>query len=303
MELPVIDFIHYDETNPETIKAIASEIEHALTTLGFMSISNLDVTREQLAEIFSLSESFFAGDDATKRKSIYKSAEENFGYQGLGVEYLDPTKPSDVKETFTMRDLLRHDPSDERWPSDEFRDKMTQFYVDCLSSAHKVQRVFAEILKTETEFFVKYHTGENVSLRLLHYPPTDASSIESGQLGAGAHTDYGMITLLFQNGVGGLQVFDDGEWLDADPVDNTIVVNTGDLMERWTNGRFKSTLHRVQPLTGNTSRSSIAVFVDPDTQTPVEVLASCIDDEHPARYEKITAGEHIQQKIQATHVS
>jgi len=302
MKLPIIDFADYNEAEPETIRMIARDMERALTTLGFMSISNLDVTREQLAEIFTLSEAFFNQSKEIKQKSLYRSAEENFGYQGLGVEYLDPTKPADVKETFTMRNLQHHDPADERWPSDIFRDKMTRFYADCLSSAYKVQRVLAKILGTESEFFVRYHNGENVSLRLLHYPPTDASVIAEGQLGAGAHTDYGMITLLFQSGVAGLQVLDGGEWVDADPVDNTIVVNTGDLMERWTNGRFKSTLHRVQPRTGEQSRSSIAMFVDPDSETPVEVLKSCIDDEHPAQYGKITAGEHIQQKIQATHL-
>ncbi|MFT6433058.1 MAG: isopenicillin N synthase-like dioxygenase [Candidatus Azotimanducaceae bacterium] len=303
MKLPIIDFAYYDEAKPETIKAIALDMEHALTTLGFMSISNLDVSKQQLSNIFSMSETFFASDEITKSRSAYRSAAENFGYQGLGVEYLDPKKPSDVKETFTMRNLLHHDSADERWPNGNFRDEMSRFFADCLSSAYKVQRVFAEILNTDAQFFVKYHNGENVSLRLLHYPPTEISAIEDGQLGAGAHTDYGMITLLFQNGVGGLQVQDEGEWVDVDPVDGAIVVNTGDLMERWTNGRFKSTLHRVQPLIGNSSRYSIAMFVDPDTATPVEVLQSCITGDSPAKYEKITAGEHIQEKIRATHRS
>jgi isopenicillin N synthase-like dioxygenase len=301
LKLPIIDFAHYDESEPETIKAIALEMEYALTTLGFMSISNLDVSQQQLTEIFSMSETFFASDEIAKSRSAYRSAAENFGYQALGVEFLDPTKPSDVKETFTMRNLLHHDSADERWPNDKFRDEMTQFFADCLSSAYKVQRVFAEILNTDAQFFVKYHNGENVSLRLLYYPPTEASTIEEGQLGAGAHTDYGMITLLFQNGVGGLQVQDEGEWVDVDPVDDAIVVNTGDLMERWTNGRFKSTLHRVQPLIGNNPRYSIAMFVDPDTETPVDVLESCITEDSPAKYEKISAGEYIQEKIRATH--
>ena len=105
MKLPIIDFSSYDEARPESLKAIGLDIEQALTTLGFMSISHLDVTPEQLSEVFSVSQAFFASDDETKRRSAYGSAEENFGYQGLGVEYLDPTKPSDVKETFTMRNL------------------------------------------------------------------------------------------------------------------------------------------------------------------------------------------------------
>jgi isopenicillin N synthase-like dioxygenase len=102
--------------------------------------------------------------------------------------------------------------------------------------------------------------------------------------------------------IGGLQVYDNGVWIDVDPVEGTIIVNTGDLMERWTNGRFKSTLHRVKPRIGEEPRSSIAVFIDPDSDTPVEVLNSCIDEDHPARYGPVTAGEHIQAKIRASHV-
>lgn len=202
-----------------------------------------------------------------------------------------------------MRNVPLHDKTDERWPSDHFRDAMNQFYLDCVSSAAKVQQVFSMILGVPQDFFVKYHSGENISLRLLHYPPIDEQSVEAGQLGAGAHTDYGLITLLFQDNIGGLQVYDNGAWIDADPVEGAIVVNTGDLMERWTNGRFKSTLHRVLPRLGNVPRSSIAVFVDPDSSTPVEVLPSCIDEDHPARFEPITAGEHIQEKIRASHVA
>jgi isopenicillin N synthase-like dioxygenase len=303
VRLPLIDFSTFDPTKPETLESIGKNVEHALTTTGFMAVTNLDVSASQLKEIFALSRGFFAQSSEEKSRSAYRSAAENFGYQALGVEYLDPSQASDIKETFTMRNVPEHDKADDRWPSGQFRDSMNQFYLDCMSSAYKVQQVFSTILNVPRDFFVKYHNGENVSLRLLHYPPISEDNIAPGQLGAGAHTDYGMITLLFQDNIGGLQVYDDGVWFDADPVEGAIVVNTGDLMERWTNGRFKSTLHRVQARTGNVPRSSIAVFVDPDSATPVQVLDSCIDKDHPAQFDPITAGEHIQEKIKATHLS
>jgi isopenicillin N synthase-like dioxygenase len=302
MKLPVIDFSTFDINEPETLVKIGKDIDEALSTIGFMAVSNLDVTPSQLSSIFESSKSFFAQTPAEKSRSAYRSADENFGYQSLGVEHLDPGQPSDIKETFTMRNVPLHDKLDERWPTVAFRDQMTRFYLDCMSSAVKIQQVFSTILDTSLDYFVKYHNGENVSLRLLHYPPIDPNDIIEGQLGAGAHTDYGMLTLLFQDNIGGLQVFDDGKWVDADPIEDAIIVNTGDLMEHWTNGRFKSTLHRVQPRIGDESRSSIAVFVDPDSDTPVNVLDSCVDEEHPAIYGPITAGEHIQAKIEASHV-
>ena len=128
------------------------------------------------------------------------------------------------------------------------------------------------------------------------------TEIENEQLGAGAHTDYGMITLLFQHGVAGLEVQDsEGHWHEVEPESDAIVINTGDLMERWTNGRYRSTPHRVQPKIGAEDRYSIAMFVDPDTETPVKVLESCLSPGESPRYPEVTAGEHIQERIRASH--
>ena len=302
MKLPVIDFSGFVLDEPESLARIGREIDLALSTIGFMAVENLDITPGKLAEIFKLSRAFFSQSAQLKQRSAYRSATENFGYQGLAVEHLDPRQAADLKETFTMRNVPQHDPNDDRWPDRYFRDQMNQFYLDCMASACKIQQVFAAIFDLPVNHFVDYHSGENVSVRLLHYPPVTPSRVKEGQLGAGAHTDYGMLTLLFQDRIVGLQVFDQGVWVDVDPIENAIVVNTGDLMERWTNGRFKSTLHRVQPRLGDEARSSIAVFIDPDSNTPVNVLASCMDEDHPARFEPITAGEHIQAKILASHV-
>lgn len=300
--IPTIDFSGYDENDDSRMADLAAEVADALTGSGFMKIRNLGIAQDEIDHAFELSRWFFSEPEDVKLASRYTSADENFGYQGLGIEHLDPAKPADLKQTFTMRDLRRHDPLDPRWPSPEFRDDITAFYESCLQGAYRIQRVFARALGVDDDFFVQYHQGENVSLRLLYYPSTGVDGIESEQLGAGEHTDYGMITLLFQKDVGGLEVQDaTGEWHAVAPENDAIVINTGDLMERWTNGNFRSTPHRVQPKIGAEDRYSIAMFVDPDTATPVSVLDSCVAEGESPKFPPVTAGDHIQERIRASH--
>ena len=300
--IPTIDFKAYDEQDDAALDDLASEVSDALTRSGFMKVMNLGITSVQIDHTFALSKWFFSLSEEEKSTSAYVSSEENFGYQSLGLERLDPSKPADLKQTFTLRDLLRHDKQDPRWPTPEFRDELTNFYKACLEGAYRIQRVFSKALGLERDFFVQYHQGENVSLRLLYYPSSGIDDVAEGQLGAGAHTDYGMITLLFQNDIGGLEVQDgEGTWHSVTPENDAIVINTGDLMERWTNGKYRSTPHRVQPKLGDVDRYSIAVFVDPDTETPVRVLDSCLKPGEKPGYPEITAGEHIQERIRASH--
>jgi len=302
MKVPAIDFSSYNADRQDSLIAIGNKLDAALSEIGFMSISNLGIDAQLLKQVFVASHEFFGADDSVKADCAYRSAAENFGYQGLCEEHLDPDKPADIKETFTMRNLLQHPVDDERWPSPEFRDLMIGFYKACLEGAYKVQRAMARALNLDPEFFVQHHNGENISLRLLYYPATGVDEIAPDQLGAGAHTDYGLLTLLFQDDVGGLEVLDmQNKWQAVECVDSAIVMNSGDLLERWTNGRYRSTLHRVKPRIGHRERYSIVMFVDPDSATSVTVLDSCISDSNPAKFGPITAGEHVLQRIQASH--
>ncbi|WP_317930079.1 isopenicillin N synthase family dioxygenase [Halioxenophilus sp. WMMB6] len=303
MEITNIDFSSYDESQPATLKALGDQVYAALTSSGFMTVSNIGITQELRDRIFALSRDFFGQAEADKHQVGYRTASENFGYQAMLMEHLDPTKPADIKETFTMRNVERYFDDPSRWPSQEFRDLILYFYDEVFKAAQKLMRVFAAVLKTDNDFFIQRHAERNnVTLRLLHYPSFDANQVNDEQLGAGAHTDYGMITLLFQDGVEGLEVCDkDGNWLSAPAYTDRIIINTGDLMYRWTNDLFRSTPHRVRPQTEGRERFSIAMFIDPDEQAMIETLASCITPDRPNRYQPIRAGEHILQKIQATH--
>ena len=301
MKIPLIDFSSYDETNEEAIATIGEQVSRALTDIGFMAVTNIGIDDDVLAKEFATSKDFFAKSDIEKEKFAYTSAADNFGYHGMLKEKLDPLKPADLKETFTMRAPFKYAQDKTRWPSPEFRDNSISFYHDLIACSNKILTVIASALHVEPNYFVKCFNHENVSLRLLHYPSV-GPEVNPTQLGAGAHTDYGIITLLFQDSVGGLEVKDkEGKWQAVDYVENAIIINTGDLMERWTNGKYKSTLHRVQPKIGQQERFSIALFMDPDSATNVEVIESCTSESNPAKYPPITAGEHIQMKLLATH--
>ncbi|WOJ93651.1 2OG-Fe(II) oxygenase family protein [Congregibacter variabilis] len=298
MEVPVVDCDQSIRSDLE----IARDIDSALRNVGFMAVRNLGVTPERIVDVFSTAKSFFQCSEQAKQRCAYEAAMENFGYQGIGEESLDPSRPGDLKETFTMRNLLAKRVSAERWPTVEFRQSVSAFYQDALSAAQRLQRLLALALDVPTDYFVNLHGGENITLRLLHYPAVTSDTIDPQQMGAGAHTDYGMLTLLFQDAVGGLQVqSESGTWHDVPPRPDAIVINSGDLLERWSNGRYRSTCHRVLPRQQSTERYSIALFVDPDSDTLVEALPSCVEAGAAALHLPITAGEHLQAKIEATH--
>lgn len=300
MQIPTLDFSSYDSQNLESISRLGGQLVEALGEIGFAKVQNIGISQQDLALVFAQASEFFAQPEPYKSHYVYRSAAENFGYQGVKQEFLDPGKPADLKETFTMRNIVNRPLGDERWPGKAFAKTMRAFYQKNMRSAEKLQQALALSLQQSMDFFTNAHSGENATLRLLHYPAID--KVETGQLGAGEHTDYGMLTLLYQRQIPGLEVLDNsGQWMTVESEENTILINSGDLLERWTNGKLRSTLHRVQPMGSGVERYSIAMFVDPDSNTPINPLPSCIDDAHPQRYGSLTAGEHLQEKLQASH--
>jgi isopenicillin N synthase-like dioxygenase len=298
---PVIDIAAFERGGHQAAR-IKEAVQRALTESGFMYIHGHGIDSGLIGQAFAASRGFFDQPRAGKDAFGYANIADNFGFQGIEVESLDPAGMPDLKETFTMRNALAVAMHPARWPDADFRATALAFYEAGLSAAYRIMRILAACLELPAEFFTERHRGENVTLRFLHYP-ANLPVKSSAQLGAGAHTDYGSITLLFQDDVGGLELRDAyGEWRLAPPVPDAVLINTGDLMERWTNGRFHSTAHRVHPISGNRDRYSIVLFVDPDAAVEIDCIASCTNAEQPARYPRVTAGEHIREKIAATHV-
>jgi isopenicillin N synthase-like dioxygenase len=293
-----IDAIDFPGDPEHDDPAVASAMDDALARTGFMALSVPGLDARGTARVRAAAAAFFARPLAEKQRFAYRDTTENFGYQWVGTEALDPSAPPDLKESFTMRDLGRHAAETALFPDAEFRAAALELHGRLTAAARAVMHHLALNLEVDRDYFVRGHSGTNMTLRFLHYPAAPTlPDAENGQLGAGAHTDYGSFTLLLQDDVGGLQIHRNDRWEDVPPETDRVVVNTGDLMTHWSNDRYRSTWHRVQPVPRE--RFSIAFFVDPDDDTEVQCLPSCTRNA-PARYADTTAGEHILGKLDAS---
>ena len=165
-----------------------------------------------------------------------------------------------------------------------------------------LHRGFALDLGLEPDFFEARLDKPIATLRLLHYPPV-AAPLSDGQLGAGVHTDYGNVTLLATDAVGGLMVRDrSGRWLDAPVVPNAFVCNIGDCLMRWSNDVYVSTPHKVVSPPGK-DRYSVAFFLDPNPDAVVACLPTCVSPEQPAKYAPITGAEFLRSRLEPTYAS
>ena len=241
-EIPIIDFATFREGNSSARYAIAAEIYHACHEIGFMYLKHSGIDSDLVAETTKRSQKFFNLPLAEKNKLAWSDKYSNRGYIGVGRERLDDNKPGDLKEAYNIGLELN------RWlEGDEgFRQTMLDFFSACNATAMNLCEAMAIALNLTESFFVRKHDRYDNTLRLLHYPPIE--QIPSLlQLRAGEHSDYGSFTLLFQDAVGGLEVRNaQGEWIEAPFIPETVLVNTGDLMQRWTNHVFCSTKHRVR---------------------------------------------------------
>ena len=294
--IPLIDFEKFDNGEEKERRRISEEVNMAASQVGFMYAKNLGIDQNILQNAFKSSKNFFKQSLSEKSKLSYVQ-NMNHGYQGVGEQRLDSQFAPDLKEAFTMRDVPLREKFMDLWPSNEFRTIAARAFGECLRGSNIVMEAFAIALDLPINYFRERHKGENVALRYLHYP-ISGKNLSANQLGAGAHTDFGTITLLFQDDVGGLQIQNrSGQWLDAVHIQGTVIVNTADLIATWTNDRYCSSPHRVRAITGGRERYSIAFFVDPDTDVPVSAFDSCISVDQPAKYPATTAGAYVAQRI------
>ncbi|UJJ33149.1 isopenicillin N synthase family dioxygenase [Halopseudomonas maritima] len=304
--IPVIDFSPFINGDAAARAEVARQMRQASSDWGFFYLSGCCMPADQLAQAFAASKALFALSDDDKQAIAWQNAESNRGYVGVRRERLDPGKPGDLKEAFNLAPDSKDGPRN-LWPAalPAFRPQMEGFLAECIATADRVLEAFAVALDQPDDFFVKAHNRHHHTLRLLHYPALPAGfAPQGGETRAGAHTDYGSITLLFQDDAGGLEVRTRaGEWLAATPIPGTVVVNTGDLMQRWTNHVFCSTPHRVNvpPQAQQRDRYAIAFFGYPNHDAEIACIDTCASVDNPARYPPISAGEHLLQRLKATY--
>jgi isopenicillin N synthase-like dioxygenase len=312
-EIPIIDFSASLQGDAAARAATAQKIGAACREIGFFYVVNHGVPEALVAETYAQAKRFFALPPTQKAEIAIENSACHRGWFQVGAENLDPEKQKstgDFKEGIKVgRDLGPDHPrvragtplhGPNQWPDLPGWRPVMQSYYDAMEQlGRQLLHAFALALGLEQKYFDGWLDTPMTTLGPLHYPP-QAGRITEAQLGAGAHSDFGCLTILAQDENGGLQVRDaTGAWIDAPPVPGSFVVNIGDMMERWTNGVFTSTLHRVINASGR-ERYSLPYFFDPDFAAPVACLETCLQPGETPKYAPTTAGQHLLDKINAS---
>jgi isopenicillin N synthase-like dioxygenase len=309
--IPVIDispFVSASETAART--KVAEALRMACIDVGFFYLSGHSIPSGELDEAISWGHRFF--DLPLETKMRFRStapAETGFVRVGGINPEANADKAADLKERFVLARELGASVSSNgvgagalsRWPTDDVLPGFTQFMTAHLSKrialARAIVRAFALSLHLPETYFDRYYEQMALVSLINYYPPLDAATVKKEQWSFSPHTDYGGFTLLSQDSLGGLQVRNStGEWINVPPIDNTFVVNIGDLMAMWTNDLYTSNLHRAANVSG-AARISIPFFASPKGDSVIRCIETCQSPENPPRYPPVTAGEYIRSLI------
>lgn len=303
--LPIIDISRLRD--PTTRAQTVAEIRFACLDKGFFYLNGHNIDPDVIDSVFSEAAQFFSRPMSEKLAVDKALSPANRGYEPLRGQALEPGAPPDLKEGYYIGiDTPATDSRASRfinvgpnvWPSDApgFQNAMLRYFLEMETLSALVLEGIALSLELEPNFFDVFCTSPLATLRLLHYPPQQTNALP-GEKGCGAHTDFGAITILLQDLVGGLQVWDHdtGSWIDAEPLPGAFIVNLGDLIGRWTNERYRSTIHRVINRSGQ-ERYSIPFFFSGNHESLIECIPSCLAAGEIALYEPVTVDAHIRQK-------
>ncbi len=319
--VPVIDVARLAGGESDR-RAVAKEIGRACEDIGFFTIVGHGVDEALVRRMDEVSRAFFDLPVADKQRVRRPKPEQSRGYIGLGEENLSYSvgrSTTDLKEFFAIGPVDVPDAPYYRapaaypsfapnvWPErpPALRAIYTDYYRAMERLAARLMRAFALALELREDFFHDKTDRHISGIRVINYPDQpDAPA--AGQLRAGAHSDYGALTILkAENVPGGLEVLNRaGDWVAVAPVADSFVINLGDLMMHWTNDRWISTLHRVanppRDAALGSRRQSIVFFYQPNYDALIECLPGCCGPDNPAKYAPVTSGEHRLRKFLKT---
>ncbi|XP_061896647.1 uncharacterized protein LOC133645788 [Entelurus aequoreus] len=303
MSFPVVDFsafaLDVEDICPADLDRLDRDVKEAFTRVGFVFLDNTGITQAEVDGVMEASRRFFLQSDRFKKTFSRKSFPNCplHGWNPMETERVDPGTPAaDLKESFNMTSLH----PDIKWPSPEvvagFQETMAAFYQRCKELSLRILKVLAHSLALDPDVFLSAHrlvgTDENTTtLRSIYYPPVQVA--KEGQLRCGQHSDYGSITLLFQDSEG-LQVLErSGAFITAPCIPGAILINIADMMQRWTSDQFVSLVHRVvlPPAGDSTTRQSLAFFLMPDD----EAVITCADGSD--KYQPVQLGAYLAERI------
>ena len=321
MNVPVIDLTPYREGGPEGKAKVAAEVGQACRDIGFLVVSGHGISEDLVRATYDTAKAFFALPLAEKAKSDRPAVDQVRGYSAVGGEglsySLDEPAPPDLKESLSIgpTNVPPNDPyytcaeagphfAANVWPEKpaELKGLLTDYFSAVDGLATDLMRLFALSLGLDEHYF-DATIDKNISmLRLMQYPRQTSEPLP-GQLRAGAHSDYGSMTILRKEaGDTGLEVKNQaGEWIPVPVIEGTFIVNIGDLMQQWTNDMWTSTMHRVvNPKLSsedNRDRISIIFFHQPNYDAQVECLSTCLAPGEKAKYAPVSSGDHLLSKF------
>jgi isopenicillin N synthase-like dioxygenase len=298
--IPVIDVS--GAISGDNIHETATAIHAAATDHGFFYISNHGIDPSLMQQAFDVSKAFFDLPENEKAKVAVNTHQR--GWMAQGMSRLQGSKTHDLKEVFFWGTELAADDPDvvagkplcavNQWPADfpRLQAELRPYYDAVCRAARLVMSAVAVSLDQPADFFDAAYAKPLARGQLVYYPASTAEDEAMERFGVAPHTDFGVLTVLLQDNSGGLQVRSkSGDWIEAPPIPGTLVCNIGDLLARWSNNRFASTVHRVINRSKG-ARYSIPVFFDPHTDTivdPVDLGVPKVDSQFPP----VRVGEHI----------
>ena len=308
--IPSLDLADFTDGDTQRKAKFVEQLGSAYNNIGFVAIKNHYLTDELSANLYSVIKKFYALPDSVKQKYEIPGLAGQRGYIGKGKEHAKGRNTGDLKEFYHVgQEVLDNDPIKKEYPDNVWPTELPEFKEIALDVYKRLEKTGVQMLKAialylnlpEDYFDNKVHHGNSI-LRPIHYfPIEDPDSVPEDAVRAAEHGDINLITLLMGASADGLQVLRrDGKWILITALPEQLVVNVGDMLERLTNKKLKSTIHRVvNPPRHlmNTPRYSIPFFMHPRSEMDLTALPSCVDAQHPKLWDNITAGEFLNQRL------
>ena len=311
MEFPRFNLEYFENSVGRDRKKRSKELDKICSEIGFLVLEGHGVSQKIISDQWTIVSEFFSSPLEIKREVKVPFLGYPYGWIGPDQEALAASKgektPPDLKESFNGGPLTIpkniKDPAAYEfcyqptlWPKiDAFKKNWETYYAAMEDLAKRIMAAFAEALGLESSYFDRFISNPISALRALHYPTTTDAIIEKQQR-AGAHTDYGSLTILLpQVGTTGLQIKKKNSWIDVPALEDCLIINIGDLMELWTAGRWVSTLHRVIARPNQPPRKSLAYFHQPDWDSIINPINS-------NNYESVVSGPYLMDKFKSTNL-
>jgi isopenicillin N synthase-like dioxygenase len=305
--IPSVNLADFLSEDPERKQKFVDEIGRAYEEIGFVSLKNHFLSDILVSDLYGEIKSFFALPVNAKKKYEIEGLGGQRGYVSFGKEHAKGRTEGDLKEFWHFGQIPEQDANlAEDYPENIKVEELTNFNTTGMEAYRMLEKTGIYVLRAlalyiglDEFYFDHWATNGNSILRPIHYPPITEEP--KGAVRAGAHGDINLITLLMGASAGGLQVLGkDGEWIDAIPMEDELVINVGDMLERHTNNKLRSTIHRVvnpPPDEWGNSRYSVPFFMHPRADMKLNTLDACVDAAHPKAFEDITAGAFLHQRL------